>query len=124
MIAPSRYDPETLLVISTPKELGREWRLVIANSEIVASTQYRNQGAISVTRGCRDDVIEFATDVLDQVKWRPDNVFMMDVCESNGRLHVLELNSFSCSGLYDCDLVAVVRAASDAAEMEWKGGIT
>ena len=119
-IAPSRYDPTTLIVISTPKEIGREWRLVIAKDEIVASSQYRDNGAVSISRGCGDDVLHFVSDMLSHVRWRPDNVFMMDVCESEGKLYLLELNSFSCSGLYDCDPAAVIRAASAVAEEEWK----
>ena len=45
---------------------------------------------------------------------------MMDVCESNGKLHLLKFNSFRCSGLYDCDLAAVILAASAAAQREWQ----
>lgn len=44
----------------------------------------------------------------------------MDVCESNGDFHILELNSLSCSGLYDCDLAEVVKVLSATAESEWK----
>ena len=118
-IAPSRYDPETQIVVSTPKEIGREWRLVIVGDDIAASSQYRDHGAVSVAGGCPDNVSLFVTDILQQVQWRPDEVFMMDVCESNGKLHLLELNSFSCSGLYDCELSAVIRAAGAAAENKW-----
>lgn len=118
-IASSRYDPTTLIVISTPQEIGREWRLVIAGNDIVASTQYRNTGAISVSQGCPQVVLQFASEMLHDVRWRPDPVFTMDICESNDKLYLLELNSFSCSGLYDCDLAAVIRAASAVAESEW-----
>ncbi len=120
-IAPSRYDPTNLVVVSTPKEIGREWRLVIVRDEVVAASQYRDNGAISVSRGCPAEVSQFVTDILRRVHWRPDSVFVMDVCESGDRLHVLELNSFSCSGFYDCDLAAIVRAASEVAEDEWRG---
>lgn len=120
-IAPSRYDPTTLVVIATPKNIGREWRLVVAKDEIVTSSQYRDNGAISVSRGCPDNVSQFASDMLQQVHWRPDNVFMIDVCESNGEPKLLELNSFSCSGLYDCDLATVIREASTIAANEWQG---
>lgn len=123
-IAPSRYDPETLIVVSTPKDLGREWRLVIANDEIVASTQYRDCGAISLSTGCPDEVSQFVSDMLHHVRWRPDSVFMMDVCESGGKLHLLEINSFSCSGLYACELPPVIRAASVAAQEEWNAKYT
>lgn len=43
----------------------------------------------------------------------------MDVCESDNRLHILELTSFSCSGFYECDVEAIVRKASEAAVNEW-----
>jgi hypothetical protein len=119
-IAPARYDPTTLVVVSTPKEIGREWRLVVARDEVIAASQYRDHGAICVLRDCPSEVSQFAADILRQVHWRPDSLFMMDVCESDDRLHVLELNSFSCSGWYDCDLSAIVRAASEIAENEWR----
>jgi ATP-grasp domain, R2K clade family 3 len=118
-IAPSRYDPTTMIVISTPKEIGFEWRLVIADDRIVASSQYRDSGAISLSTGCPENVSQYASGILTQVRWRPDRVFVMDVCESDGRLYLLELNSFSCSGLYECDREAVIRAASAVAAAEW-----
>ena len=120
-IAASRYDPTTLVVISSPKEIGREWRLVVAEDQVVASSQYRDYGAISLSRGCPDDVLQFAEGMLQQVRWRPDNVFVMDICEANDHLRLLELNSFSCSGLYRCDLPEVIRAVSVTARKEWKG---
>jgi hypothetical protein len=57
--------------------------------------------------------------VLDEVRWRPDPIFMLDVCECEGRLWLLELNGFSCSWLYRCDLPAVVAAASELAVSAW-----
>ena len=36
----------------------------------------------------------FAATLLKAVPWRPDDLFMLDVCESAGDLFVLELNSF------------------------------
>ena len=42
------------------------------------------------------------------------------VCESAGRLWLVELNSFSGSWLYACNLRAVVSAASELAEQAWQ----
>ena len=53
-------------------------------------------------------------------KRRPDPLFMMDVCESDGRLWLVELNGFSCSWLYACDLQAVVAAVSNLAARNWE----
>jgi hypothetical protein len=65
--------------------------------------------------GCPRDVHDFAAQALAATPWRPDEVFMLDVCESGDGLRIVELNSFSCSGLYACDLPAVVAAVSEAA---------
>ena len=118
-IATSRYDPAMQVVVAPPKEIGREWRLVIAGDEIVASSQYRDSGAISIMPDCPIQVSEYASDVLRRVTWRPESLFVMDVCESDDRLYVLELNSFSCSGFYECDVEPIVRQASEIAENEW-----
>jgi hypothetical protein len=118
-IAASRFDPTMQVLVAPPKEIGREWRLVIAGDEFVAASQYRDNGAIVLMEGCPAQVSEYVEDVLRRVAWRPDSLFVMDVCESDDRLYIVELNSFSCSGFYDCDAAAIVRAASEIAEKEW-----
>lgn len=58
----------------------------------------------------------FAARALASTSWRPDPLFMLDVGEvDGGELRVIELNAFSCSGLYACELEPVVRAASACA---------
>jgi hypothetical protein len=115
-LAPTRYDPITLVVIAEPQRIGREWRLVIAGNAIVAASQYMEQGQTAITPGCPNTVCEFVQNMLNEVDWCPDPIFMMDVCESEGNLYLLELNSFSCSGLYRCDMTEVVAVASDIAQ--------
>ncbi len=115
-LAPARYNPTTQVVIAAPQTIGREWRLVVAEHAIVAASQYMEQGKFAVAPGCPKSVREFVQNMLNEVQWRPDPIFMVDVCESNGNLYLLELNSFSCSGLYQCDMAEVVAAASDIAQ--------
>jgi hypothetical protein len=61
-------------------------------------------------------VLDFASAILAHVRWRPDELFMFDVCEANEGLRLVELNSFSCSWLYACDFAPVVEAASRLAK--------
>jgi hypothetical protein len=58
--------------------------------------------------------------MLAEVRWRPDPIFMMDLCEADGNLWLVELNGFSCSWLYACDLAAVVAKASRLATAVWE----
>jgi len=119
-LAPTRYDPATLVVIAAPKEIEREWRLVVAGKRVVAASQYAEQGGKSIATGCPAEVLAFSDAMLADVSWRPDPIFMMDVCESAGRLWLVELNGFSTSWLYACNLEAVVAEASSLAVQAWE----
>lgn len=119
-LGPTRYDPATLIVIAAPREIGREWRLVVAGDRVVAASKYAVEGSKCVEAGCPREVKAFAEAMLAEVRWRPDPIFMMDVCESEDRLWLVELNGFSCSWLYQCDVEAVVAAAGELAAQAWE----
>jgi hypothetical protein len=108
----ARFDPATLIVIAAPREISREWRLVISGDRVVAGSQYAIEGSKAIEPGCSSEVRSFVELMLKEVRWRPDPIFMADVCEADGKLWLVELNGFSCSWLYGCDVSAVVEAAS------------
>src|SRR5262249_582848 len=119
-LAPTRYDPATLVVIAAPQPITREWRLVVVADRIVSASPYGVGGERAIAAGLPWEVRGFAESMLSEVRWRPDPAFMLDVCESAGRLWLVELNSFSGSWLYRCELPAVVSAASRLAERIWQ----
>lgn len=119
-LAPTRYDPASLVVLAAPKPISREWRLVVAGDRVIAASQYAVRGERALAAGCPAEVRTFAELMLLEVRWRPDPIFMLDVCESEGRLWLVELNSFSGSWLYQCDPSAVVAAATELAERSWE----
>ncbi len=112
-LAPARYDPEPLVVVAAPRRIGAEWRLVVSGEEVLAASRYRTVEAIDVVTGCPPEVADFIGEVLATVRWRPDPIFVADVCESDGRYYLLELNGFSCAGLYACDPAPIVRRAAE-----------
>jgi hypothetical protein len=119
-LAPTRYDLATLVVIAAPQPIAREWRLVVVGDQVVSGSQYAVGGQRAIAAGCPAEVREFAESMLAEVRWRPDPAFMVDVCESAGRLWLVELSSFGGSWLYRCDLAAVVAATSELAEGLWQ----
>jgi hypothetical protein len=121
-LSPTRYDPATLVLVAAPREIAREWRLVVAGDRMVATSQYAVEGSKCVEPGCPDEVRAYAEAMLAEVRWRPGPLFMIDVCESEGKLRLVELNGFSTSWLYACDLEAVVAQASKLALQEWEKG--
>jgi hypothetical protein len=119
-LAPTRYDLATLVVLASPQPISREWRVVVIGNRIVSGSQYAVGGERAITADSPSEVRAFAESMLSEVRWRPDPAFMLDVCESAGRLWLVELNSFSGSWLYRCELPAVVSAASDLCERIWQ----
>jgi hypothetical protein len=119
-LAPTRYDPATLIVVAAPLTIGREWRLIVADGRVITGSQYAVNGKRNISPNCPAEVHEFAQSLLAEVAWRPDPIFMLDVCESDSRLWLVELNSFSGSWLYQCDLAVVVAQASGLAHRAWE----
>ena len=112
ILSPTRFDPETAVVIARPREIEKEWRLIVVDDQVVSGSQYAFRGERAIARELPDEVRRFAESMLLKVKWRPDPVFMLDICESDDQLWLVELNSFSGSWLYQCDCAAVVAAVS------------
>jgi hypothetical protein len=115
----ARYAKEPVLVAS-PQEIVREWRVVIARGRFVAASQYRSEGCHRESPGCPQEVRTYVDGLLAEVPYRPDPIYMMDLCLCGNSLYLLELNSFSCSGLYQCDPAAVVKEVKGLAIEEWQ----
>ena len=90
-LAPAGFDPATLVVVAGVKPIEREWRLVVTGDEVIAASQYSVAGTRSVAPGCPDKVRKFVAGMLADVTWRPDPIFLMDVCVSGGQLRLVEL---------------------------------
>ena len=111
---------EILVIISSPKPIYREWRIVIdAKNGPIASSLYKENGKIKLVEGCPKEVFDIAKKVI-RGKWQPDKIYTLDICESNGKFYLLEANSFSCSGFYKCDPKPIVTTISRIALEEWQ----
>jgi len=107
-----------IAVISSPKIINKEWRCVVVNKKVIAFSQYMANGELNVKKEIDTDAFCFA-DRIAKEEWQPDITYTLDICESNKGYYLLEVNSFSCSGLYDCNPEPVVREVSKAALREW-----
>lgn len=109
----SKTEPEDLIVVATPAEIKKEWRLVVVNNKIITGGQYKEDGEIVRKKDVPNDVMSYGEHTLENVKYNPDPAWTFDICETtDGNLSVLETNSFSCAGFYACDCEAVVKAVN------------
>jgi hypothetical protein len=109
------FPHQNLVVVSSPKNIFGEWRVVVAEQSVVAASQNVDHGAKIAIPCDTKCILEFANDVL-KTGFAPDPVWIMDICQTDDQqLHLLEIGIFSCSSLYGCDKDRVVKAVSTAA---------
>jgi hypothetical protein len=107
--------PETLVVIAPEKQIDAEWRFVICNGKVITGCRYLPDESTIFPRSS----FRLAQAIASCI-WQPDICYTVDIAESFGKTYLLEINSFSCAGLYMCDLESIVREVSLAATEEWK----
>lgn len=96
-----------LFLLSTPKEIDQEWRLVVVDGKIVSGCQYLPYE----DNNCPNDVLNFANTVIGN-RWQPEDIYTLDICLSKNRFWVLEINSFSCAGLYANNMYKIVKSTT------------
>jgi ATP-grasp domain-containing protein len=121
-LSSTRFDPATMVVVAAPREIDREWRLVISGDNVITGSQYGVLGSRCIEPGYPVQIQRFAEEMLAEVRWRPDPIFMLDICEAEEQFWLVEINGFSCSWLYACDLKSIVAEASRVAIDCWKRG--
>lgn len=111
--------PDRIVVVSEPRNIRREWRLVIVEKQVVAGSLYREDKNLVSSATVPEKVLDFAQEIASG-EFQPDRAWTMDICEVCEGLRLLEIGSFSCAGLYACQPEVVVKAVSDAALREWE----
>lgn len=112
-------DPESLIVISTPKTIKFEWRFIVADKNVITGSQYNVAGEHSCSPIYPDKAYELAKEIA--IVYQPDTMFVIDICQgSDEEYYLLEIGAFSCAGLYDCNMATIVEHASYLAEREWE----
>jgi hypothetical protein len=109
------FPVESLVVVSSPKKIVKEWRFVIADRRVVAGSQYKEGDKVVALPTYNPAAHALAAEIVAS-EFSPDPVWVLDVCETeNHAFRLLEIGPFSFAGLYGCDQDAVVEAVSRAA---------
>lgn len=113
----SCFDNE-LVVLSSPANIKREWRLFVSD-RVITGSQYKVNGKHEESEDLPEEVISYANSLITETGFRPDPVYTLDICESKD-LHVLEVNCFSCSGMYKSDKEKIVKEVSKEVTNEYE----
>jgi len=114
---------DTLVAISKPKTIEKEWRHFIVNQELVSSSMYAENGQV---RKSRHDV---PPELLDFVKARcheyvPNNVFVIDTALHENTFKIVECNCFNDTGFYDHDIENIIRKVNAFVENHLLRGLS
>ena len=109
--------PDELVVVAPAMPIELECRFIICDGKVIASSTYGWDDAVRPRSDVPDALAEIAN-LVAMADWQPDIAYACDIASGSGRTGLLELNAFSCSGLYACDTVAIAKAVSISAEDE------
>lgn len=115
--------PEDIVAVSKARTLGNEYRFWVAQKKVIAGSQYKIKGSVELERYDPAKHPVEALQLAERIaaeEWEPDPLYVIDVVNEGDNWFLLEINAFSCSGLYDVDPEPLVREASRIALDEWK----
>ena len=99
-------DNDFHVVISTPKRIGREWRLVVIDGKVVEYSLYKQYQKVMPKHEVTPEVIAIAEEAA--TLHAPADVYVVDVVETDNGLKIIEYNTFNSAGLYDCDVSVII----------------
>jgi hypothetical protein len=119
---------DDMCVVSIPRRIDEEYRMVVVDGKVVASSRYmvNHKHDEADCTFVPDEAIKLAEEAAAQ--YSPERCFVVDVANcTNGfnmgayrnKFYVIEYNSFSCSGMYMCDVGAIVKTVSKVTAEEW-----
>ena len=119
----TRAKPSNLVVVSQVSVPETEWRFFCSKQGVITGSQYRRQGKLEVEESdvVPHGAVVFCSNVIGSLQDFPEELFVIDIgVDSDGNYGVIEMNSFSCSGIYACKADLIISAAASAAERLWK----
>lgn len=116
-----------LCVVSSVEPIDAEYRLVVAEGKVIASSRYRLDGRLSIERGCPDGAVALV-ERLARI-WEPHPIWIADVAQQRehnirgnppddfrpDRFKLIEIGSVNCAGFYACDLKPIVEKMTELA---------
>ena len=97
----------TKVWIAPPKKINKEWRLFIVNDLIVSTSRYMVNGSLKIDPyDIPNELIRFAKERIEE--YRIDDVYVIDIAETDGKFKLIECNCFNGTGFYNHNIEKIV----------------
>jgi hypothetical protein len=104
-------DPNEEIILSSLQTVKQEWRYVICNNQVITGSSYIADNRAADDKDWAGKPLELAQEIASTIN-APDDVYIMDICDSDEGYKLLELNPFSGADLYNCDRSLIVDATT------------
>jgi ATP-grasp domain, R2K clade family 3 len=110
--------PETIIWTSPSLYINREFRVWICGGKVVTAAEY-SWKYDDVAGDIPNSIYDMAKKIAEY-PWQIDRSYVCDIhLAEDLTTSVIEFNSFSCSGLYNCDAKLLFKTVSDDIIKEW-----
>jgi len=101
-------NPNTLLMMSSPKKIYSEYRYWIINGRISTRSQYKLGHRVIYSPKVDPRIDDYVSEILHLgVLWLP-KAFVLDVCETPNGMRIVEINTINSAGFYAGDVQQLV----------------
>jgi len=112
-----KIDPDTLVIVAPYKKILYEWRFIVVDRQVITGSQYKKNGRKDINPYCPEGAAFMAQEIANE-EWMPDSVFVIDIGMTCDHIGLIEIGSFNCAGLYECDRSKIVEYVSKVAIKE------
>lgn len=98
---------ETLCVLTKPKDIYAEYRTWVIDRVVVAASKYKTGTLIAYDSMVPYNIVRYAEDVSEI--WTPHRAFVLDICETEDGLKILEVNNLNSAGFYKGNVQRIVQ---------------
>jgi hypothetical protein len=95
---------DTLMMLTPPVRILREWRIWIVNGSVVTYSLYKEGARVTYRHEIDEDVLTFA-ETLVRLNDGYSPAYVMDICRTEAGLRLVETNCINAAGFYAADLV-------------------
>ncbi|WP_158964806.1 ATP-grasp domain-containing protein [Chachezhania sediminis] len=95
--------PDTMMMLTQPARILKEWRIWIVNGNVVTYSLYKDGRQVTYRHEIDADAFEFAQ-TLARLNEGYSPAYVMDICRTEEGLRLLETNCINAAGFYAADL--------------------
>lgn len=106
--------PDTLMMLTEPSSILKEWRIWIVNNKVMTYSLYKEGSRVTYRHEIDEDALEFAQTLIE-LNQGYSPAYVMDICRTEKGLRLLETNCINAAGFYAADLTKLAAAINEIA---------